>query len=149
MSDVVVPEMLVLRLMVFHSNALNVNGRGTGQGPRRDRKPQGFEKSIRTTTNLKGELYLDFLQTQLPNYLDALPLPLRQNMLFMRDGAPAHFSRLVAEARCLVQLEALMLIHLISVYGVYMKSLVYEHEINTREELWQKINNAAVSLRNK
>ncbi|KAJ8938136.1 hypothetical protein NQ318_004706 [Aromia moschata] len=31
----------------------------------------------------------------------------------------------------------------------YMKSLVYEHEINTREELWPKINNAATVSFNK
>ncbi|KAJ8952745.1 hypothetical protein NQ318_008059 [Aromia moschata] len=46
-------------------------------------------------TKLNGKLYLDFQQIQLPNYLDDLPLQLRQNMLFMEDGAPAHFSRLL------------------------------------------------------
>ncbi|KAJ8953846.1 hypothetical protein NQ318_006697 [Aromia moschata] len=53
-------------------------------------------------TNLNGELYLDFLQTQLPNYLDDLPLQLRQNMLFMQVGAPAHFSRLLCPYKLLV-----------------------------------------------
>ncbi|KAJ8951106.1 hypothetical protein NQ318_003804 [Aromia moschata] len=78
-------------------------------------------------TNLNGELYLDFPQTHYDKICyrwighgSQMPWPARS-----LDFSPLDFD----------------------VWG-YMKSLVYEHEIKTREELWQKINNAAISLRN-
>lgn len=47
---------------------------------------------------LNGELYLEFLQNQLPNLIyppdidiDDLPL-LRRNIIYQHDGAPAHFA---------------------------------------------------------
>ena len=112
--------------------------------------------------NLNGALYLDFLNTQLPTFFDDLPLGIRQNMWFMQDGAPAHFSRPVidylntnfpdrwigrgsqmpwpARSPDFNPLD-------FCVWG-YMKSLVYKEIVNTREELWQRIVDAAQELRN-
>lgn len=42
---------------------------------------------------LNGESYLHFLQEVLPGLLEDVPLVVRQNMWFMHDGCPAHFSR--------------------------------------------------------
>lgn len=42
--------------------------------------------------HLNGANYLEHLQVTLPELLDDLPLDLRQNMWFMHDGAPPHFS---------------------------------------------------------
>lgn len=46
---------------------------------------------------LNGIIYLNFLREELPILLDDVPLQLRQNMWFMHDGAPAHFSVNVRE----------------------------------------------------
>ena len=45
--------------------------------------------------NLNSNNYLHVLQDYFIDMLDALPLNLRQNMLFMQDGAPPHFSNQV------------------------------------------------------
>ncbi|KAG8314527.1 hypothetical protein J6590_091091, partial [Homalodisca vitripennis] len=37
-------------------------------------------------------VYLNFLRDELPKLLDDVPLHLRQNMWFMHDRAPAHYS---------------------------------------------------------
>lgn len=47
--------------------------------------------------NLNGNNYLIFLQETLPTLLEDLPLLLRQNMWFMHDGAPPHFSLAVRQ----------------------------------------------------
>ena len=112
--------------------------------------------------SLDGQLYLNFLQNQLPDCFDNLPLQLRRDMFFMQDGAPAHFSRIVrdylnnefpnrwigrgsqmpwpARSPDFNPLD-------FCVWG-YMKSLVYEETINTREQLWQRIQNAAELFQN-
>ncbi|CAG9836255.1 unnamed protein product [Diabrotica balteata] len=41
--------------------------------------------------NLNGENYLYFLQYMLPEYLDEANLAVRKNMLFVHDGASAHY----------------------------------------------------------
>lgn len=49
-------------------------------------------------SNLNGERYLQFLQNDLEDMLDELPLNLLQNFThFQHDGAPAHNSRAVSE----------------------------------------------------
>jgi hypothetical protein len=110
--------------------------------------------------NLNGALYLNFLQTKLIDYLDELPLNLRRDMVFMQDGAPAHFARPVrryldanfnwigrgsrrpwpARSPDFNPLD-------FCIWG-YMKSMVYENPINTREQLMAKIETAAESFRN-
>lgn len=42
---------------------------------------------------LNGPNYVRFLRRQLPGLLDEIPLLSRLNLIFMHDGAPAHFSR--------------------------------------------------------
>ncbi|KAJ8953752.1 hypothetical protein NQ318_015408 [Aromia moschata] len=41
---------------------------------------------------LNGQLYLEFLQNDFPNFIEDLPLETRRNMYFIHDGAPAHYS---------------------------------------------------------
>lgn len=42
---------------------------------------------------VNGRIYLTFLEEQLPEYLDDLPLGLRSRLWFQHDGAPIHFVR--------------------------------------------------------
>lgn len=111
--------------------------------------------------NLNGGSYLFFLQNTLSDILDDLSLDIRSKMWFMQDGAPPHFPLVVRH-------------HLSStfpqrwigrgsdfewpprspdynpldfyVWG-HLKSLVYSNEINSRDELWRKIQNAANFIR--
>lgn len=46
---------------------------------------------------LTGDAYVNFLRTDLIDCLDTLPLNVRQNMWFMQDGAPPHFSLIARE----------------------------------------------------
>lgn len=46
---------------------------------------------------LNGNDYLNFLQQTLPDLLEDLPLIARQNMWFMHDGAPPHFTLAVRQ----------------------------------------------------
>lgn len=46
---------------------------------------------------LNGQTYLHFLQENLPNLIEDVPLNIRQRLLFMHDGAPAHFSHMVRD----------------------------------------------------
>lgn len=111
--------------------------------------------------NLNGDNYLEFLQNDLPNILDDIPLNVRENIIFQNDGCPAHFRLAVREfldqtfpnrwigrngpilwpARSpdLTPLD-------FHVWG-RMKDLVYEVEIVNREQLIQRINEAAERLR--
>lgn len=41
---------------------------------------------------LNGEMYLDFLQNELPRLCQNIPLATRNAMLLQHDGAPAHYS---------------------------------------------------------
>lgn len=113
--------------------------------------------------NLNGDLYLDFLQHHLVNYLDDLPLNLRQNLYFMQDGAPPHFSVQVRNyldqtfpdrwigrgSRMSWPARSPDFNPMDFCFWGYMKSVVYRETINTREELWQKVVNAAESFRDK
>ena len=112
--------------------------------------------------NLNGALYLNFLQTQLGEFLEDVPINLRQNMFFMQDGAPPHFfipvrnylntnfpgrwigrgSNMPWPARS-PDFNPLDF----CVWG-YIKSLVYQNAINNREELLQRIRNAIESFQN-
>jgi hypothetical protein len=43
--------------------------------------------------HLNGEGYLNFLQNELSNLLDDVPLEVRRDMWYLHDGAPAHSAR--------------------------------------------------------
>jgi len=42
---------------------------------------------------MTGQNYLDFLQNELPNQLEDVPLATRIAMYFQHDGAPSHYTR--------------------------------------------------------
>ncbi|KAJ8962205.1 hypothetical protein NQ318_018174 [Aromia moschata] len=44
---------------------------------------------------LTGERYLGFLQNQIENVLENLPLAIERNIIFQQDGAPPHNARMV------------------------------------------------------
>lgn len=46
---------------------------------------------------LNGAMYLQFLQQSLNGLLENVPLEIRNQMWFMHDGAPPHFSNLVRQ----------------------------------------------------
>uniref|UniRef100_A0A2H1VCG1 SFRICE_038252 n=1 Tax=Spodoptera frugiperda TaxID=7108 RepID=A0A2H1VCG1_SPOFR len=46
---------------------------------------------------LNAEIYLNFLQNQLPNLLEDMPLSIFRDMWFQQDGCPAHYSRSVRQ----------------------------------------------------
>lgn len=112
---------------------------------------------------LNGQEYLHFLETDLPDLLDEIPLDLRADMWFMQDGAPPHFPIAVRN-------------HLNGVFphrwigrgsefpwpprspdmnplDFYlwgdMKTSVYSEEVNTRDELLARIQVAGNVIRNK
>lgn len=111
---------------------------------------------------LTGANYLEFLVQTLPDLLDDLPLMTRHNMNFMLDGAPPHFSREVRDflnntypdkwigrggpiewpprSPDLTPCDFYL-------WG-YIKSQVYSHEINSREQLWQLIEETCNGIRN-
>jgi hypothetical protein len=110
---------------------------------------------------LNGENYLEFLRNDLPALLEDVPLLDRRNHWFLHDGAPAHFLRNVRQ-------------HLDEVYGRkwigrggpvswparspdlnpldfclwgWVKCLVYKTEIESEEDLRQRIENAFNHIR--
>lgn len=112
--------------------------------------------------NLNGPLYLNFLEQNLNELLEDVPLDLRQNMWFLQDGATPHFFLPVREylndnfphrwigrgsefpwpprSPDLNPLD-------FSIWSD-MKAIVYKERINSREELWQKIQEAANVIKN-
>lgn len=52
---------------------------------------------FRLPDRLDGESYLNFLRENMPLLVEDLPLILRRDMFFMHDGAPPHFARHVRE----------------------------------------------------
>lgn len=103
--------------------------------------------------NLNSERYLAFLQNELTELLDDVPLETRMGMHFQHDGAPAHFGRIVrnwldenyperwigrggpvpwpARSPDLNPLDFYLWGH--------MSTIVYANEVNSREELVQRI----------
>lgn len=112
-------------------------------------------------SNLNNQLYLNFLQQNLPGLLEEVPLYLRRDMWFLHDGAPPHFSRPVR-----AYLDAVFPNHWIGRGSVFawpprspdfnpldfciwslLKDIVYKEPIGSREELWQRIQIAANEVR--
>lgn len=111
---------------------------------------------------LNGVNYLQFLQEELNNLLEEVPLQIRNNMWFMHDGAPPHFSVIVREyldnrfpnqwigrggpfpwpprSPDLNPLDFFL-------WG-YLKDLVYTTPVQTREELLERIMFHCAAIRN-
>lgn len=111
---------------------------------------------------LNGPLYLEFLQNNLQELLENVPIETRQNMWFMHDGAPPHFSVAVRE-----HLNNVFPNHWIGRAGPvawpprspdlnpldfylwgHLKNLVYSTPVETREELLGRILFHCEQLRN-
>jgi hypothetical protein len=111
--------------------------------------------------HLNGEGYLNFLQNQLSDLLDDVPLQVRRDMWYLHDGAPAHSARGVKN-----WLDANLENRWIGRNGPvlwparspdlnpcdfflwgHLKQIVYETPVNTVEELTVRVNNAAQSIR--
>lgn len=112
--------------------------------------------------HLNGLGYLRFLQENLFNIFDEVPLDVRARLYFQHDGAPPHFSLQVRNF-----LNTCLPDRWIGRGGPYnwparspdlnpldyclwgwMKSLVYATRVETREALLDRINNAAAIIRN-
>lgn len=111
---------------------------------------------------LNGNLYENFLNNTILELVEDMPLHLRQRMWFQHDGAPPHRAR-VATA----WLNAHFPVHWIGFGGPvawpprspdlnpldfylwgHLKQLVYNVPITTREQLLERIQNAANEIRN-
>lgn len=106
--------------------------------------------------NVNGEAYLDLLENHLPILLEDVPLNIRRRMWFQHDGAPAHYSRLVRthlnrnfankwigrggtvrwppRSPDLTKLDFFL-------WG-YLKNLVYQEPVTTKEDMMRRIRNA-------
>ncbi|GJQ80004.1 hypothetical protein Trydic_g9477 [Trypoxylus dichotomus] len=113
-------------------------------------------------TQLTSTQYLHFLENNLPELLEDVPLNVRRDMWFLHEGAAPHFAREVRQ-----YLRDVFACHRISQTGYvtwparspdlnpinfylweYMKQLVYhKSEINNVEDLQRRIQIAAVTIR--
>lgn len=112
---------------------------------------------------LSGENYLDFLQNHFPGLLEDVPLNIWQNMWLLQDGAPPHYSLIVRQFldnnfpnRWIGRVGPVAwpprspdLTPCDFFLWGYMKSLVFKTPVNTREELIERINQAAATIRDK
>lgn len=112
---------------------------------------------------LNGQQYLYFLQNNLVNLLEDIPLDIRAHIWYLQDGAPAHYPLIVRSHLNTVFPHKWIgrgsehpwpprspdLNPLDFFFWGYIKSMVYTAaSINTREELWQRIVAAADAIRN-
>lgn len=111
---------------------------------------------------LNGEFYLQFLQNDLPVLLEDVPLLTRQNLWFMHDGAPPHYSLAVREYLNNVYRNQWIgrggprpwptrspdLNPLDFYLWGHLKNLVYSTPVETREELLQRIMFHCEEIRN-
>lgn len=117
---------------------------------------------VELPARLNGADYLHFLQNILPDLLEDVSLNIRQNLWFLHDGCPAHFSRNVRDF-----LDTNYEDHWIGrggpvawparspdmnpcdycVWG-YIKSSVYSVPIQNRAQLWLRIQDACNEFRN-
>lgn len=112
--------------------------------------------------NLTGNVYLHFLQNNLPLLLEDVPLLTRREIIFQQDGSTPHFS--IAVRNHLTETfenwigrggpvnwppRSPDLTPLDYYLWGHMKALVYGEKVNAREELLIRIHNAAELIRNK
>lgn len=107
--------------------------------------------------NLDGAAYLDFLQHQLPNLLEDVPLSIYRDMWFQQDGCPAHYARPVREflnqeypnrwigrsGQITWPPRSPDLNPIDFFYWGTVKEIVYQKPIENLEELRQRIQDAA------
>lgn len=114
---------------------------------------------------LSGAEYLNFLRNDLPNLLQEVPLAIQENMWFLQDGAPPHYSREVrnflgeqfperwigrgAEAPIKWPARSPDLNPLDFCFWGYMKEKVYSVQVDSVEHLRERIINTADSFRQK
>lgn len=110
--------------------------------------------------NVNGQAYLDFLENHLPEYLEDIPLNVRQLMWLQQDGAPAHFAVNVREF-----LNAQFLDHWIgrggpvpwpprspdlnpldSYFWGYCKDAVYKDAPTTRLDMMERVRRACAAV---
>lgn len=108
---------------------------------------------------ITGAAYLHFLQNSLPGLLENVPLYIRQVMWFLHDSAPAHFSRLVRNhlnlefphrwvgRNGLIAWPPPNLNSCNFFLWGYMKTLVYANEVNTVQELQNRIQITSDTIR--
>jgi hypothetical protein len=112
---------------------------------------------------LNGAGYLNFLQNHLPEVLEEVPLNIRQRMWFQHDGAPAH-NAIIARHHLNHEFPRRWigrgsefpwparspdLNPLDFYFWGHIKEIVYAGAPpNTREELWERIQNAGQQIRN-
>lgn len=112
---------------------------------------------------LNGETYLQFLQNDLPDLLEDVPLEIRANMWLLQDGAPPHFSLNVRAYLNEAFPEMWIgragpvpwaprspdLNPMDFFFWGYLKALVYETPVNNIGDLRQRIINGCNVIRNK
>jgi len=115
---------------------------------------------LRFLRTLSGPRYLNFLENNLSELLEDVPLNTRQSIIFQHDGAPPHYSNAV---RDYLNAQYPMWIGRggtvawpprspdltpmdFCVWGLY-KSLVYFHEVQSEEELRRRIDRASEEVR--
>lgn len=110
---------------------------------------------------LNAANYLFFLQNQLEDLMDEVPLAIRAGMHFQHDGAPAHFGRAVRHwldqnypARWIGRGGPIVwpprspdLNPVDYYFWGRMKDIVYATEVETREDLLERINLAGNMIR--
>lgn len=110
---------------------------------------------------LNAANYLNFLQNDLPELLDDVPVGTRLGMYFQHDGAPAHFGRAVRHwldenypARWIGRRGPIVwpprspdCNPLDYYFWGHMKNIVYATEVETRAELLERIHLAGNLLR--
>lgn len=112
---------------------------------------------------LNGNEYLRFLENDLPGMLEDVPLLIRQNIWYMHDGAPAHYSiqvrnflnqnfpnRWIGRGSEFAWPPRSPDLNPMDFYfWGHLKDLVYKQESATREDLLQKIRDGVNTIRNK
>lgn len=110
---------------------------------------------------LTGALYLQFLRDTLPVLLEEVAVNIRQHMWFLHDGAPVHFQQQVRQhldnvfpGRWIGRGGPIAwpprspdLNPLDFYFWGHIKTMVYVTEVNTKEELVNRIHAAAATIR--
>jgi len=109
---------------------------------------------------MTGDSYLHFLQNDLPEQLEDVPLDARRHMYLQHDGAPIHYTRMVTQhlnntypnrwigRGSLIHWPARSpdLTPLDFCLWGWLKGEVYRTKVDTHADLVARINNACVSI---